>query len=148
MRSRWAIHASVIVVCARSRRASFTFSLSPLRRNANSLSFHPRFFNVSAHETPGMHLPARLLASLRQRRQEHLPVLLPTEYLLPPVPAIHHMINGPGILNASFARHTLTPSQNSQEMSMQKVSIVRTDTGSMVIDVSIEIPSHEVGGGT
>ena len=53
-----------------------------------------------AHETPGMHLPARLFASLRQRRQKHLPVMLPTKYLLPPVPAIHHMINRPGILNA------------------------------------------------
>ena len=72
-----------------------------------------RHRQVIADETPGMHLPAGLFASLRQCRQEHLTVLLASEYLLPRVPTIYHMINRPGIRNAQFAWHPFRPSSDS-----------------------------------
>jgi hypothetical protein len=47
-----------------------------------------------------MHLPLRLAASLPQRGKKPLAVLIVPEDILALVPAIHHVIYRPRILNA------------------------------------------------
>src|SRR5208337_906095 len=71
-----------------------------------------RFHNqmkMVAHQTPGMHLPAGLAASLARRLREPSPVRLIPHDVLAPVPAVHHMINRAGIFQPELARHTSIP---------------------------------------
>src|SRR6266480_7890791 len=78
--SRCAIHGQLIVVSARSRAAIRAFLTSPfrLRRNSDSLS---------------------------ERLQKQTPILVVNEYRLPPVPAIHQVVNSPCILDSQLAWH-------------------------------------------
>jgi hypothetical protein len=61
-----------------------------------------------AHQTKGMYLPAGFGASLAQRGEEPLPILIIAENGFPPVAAAHHMINRAGILDSNLARHAGT----------------------------------------
>jgi hypothetical protein len=53
-------------------------------------------------QAAGMHLPAGLLAGLRERLQKSLPVLVIGKNAFPPVAAIHHVIDRGSILNAQL----------------------------------------------
>ena len=66
------------------------------------------------HQAEGMHLPARFQARLPQRLQEQAPILVGAENGLPPVTAIHHMINRPGIFEPQFSSHAATLWQHNQ----------------------------------
>jgi hypothetical protein len=63
------------------------------------------WLGLIAHETVAMHLPASLSAGLAQGLQESVPVFVIHEDVLPPVAAVHDMINGIRILNARFSSH-------------------------------------------
>ena len=76
MVSRSAIHASGIVVLQRNSQAISTFLGSPFRRAFRSASLQP---------SRSASLPAGLLARLRERLQQPLPVLVILEDCLPPV---------------------------------------------------------------
>jgi hypothetical protein len=52
------------------------------------------------HQTPRLHLPARLDANLPERFQKPLPIRVILENLLAPIPAIHHVINRAGIFHS------------------------------------------------
>jgi len=60
---------------------------------------------VVAHQHVGVNAPAGLLASLRQRLDEVLPVNVIEEDLLPTITPAHDMIHGPRILETELARH-------------------------------------------
>src|ERR1039457_6989774 len=60
---------------------------------------------VVAHEAIRVHLPTGLLARLRERLQQPLPVLVILEDGLPPVAPIHHVIDRPRILDAQLPSH-------------------------------------------
>jgi hypothetical protein len=55
---------------------------------------------VMPHQTIGVNQPAGFRARLGQRGDKRLPILVVAEDRLPPVPAIQHVINRAGILNA------------------------------------------------
>ena len=54
------------------------------------------------------HWPLRLLASLRQRLKEILPVDIVHKDVLTPVPAAHHVIHRAPVLDAQLLRHVPT----------------------------------------
>ena len=58
-----------------------------------------------SHQAVRMHLPLGLGASLTQRGEELLAVVVVLEDILTLVPTVHDVIHGPGILNAQLARH-------------------------------------------
>ncbi len=68
------------------------------------------------HEAERMHPPTRLGARLPQRPNEPLPVLIVPEYRLPPVPAIHDMIDRSGIFHSELPRHAQQPAPHPVRM--------------------------------
>jgi hypothetical protein len=60
---------------------------------------------VIVHDHPGQHLPARLLAGLRQGGQQHLTVPIIMHDVLPPVPARRDVVKRFWSLNAKLSRH-------------------------------------------
>ena len=60
---------------------------------------------VIAHQAIRMHLPVGLAASLPQRAQEPLAICVVLADILALVPAVHHVIHRPRILDAQLARH-------------------------------------------
>ena len=71
--------------------------------------------SVIAHQAIRMHLPLRLAASLAQRGQKPLAVFIVPEDILTLVPAVHHVIHRPRILQcaacATLRTFTNTPRQ-------------------------------------
>jgi hypothetical protein len=57
------------------------------------------------HQTICVDLPTGLLAYLGQRLQKTPTVVVILKDRCPSIPAIHHVVNCPGILNSQFARH-------------------------------------------
>src|SRR5262245_2692635 len=57
------------------------------------------------HEHVGMDAPAGLLARFRQRVQEALAIPVIPKDRLPVIAASHHVIDGPGVLDANRPRH-------------------------------------------
>jgi len=70
----------------------------PLRRLHHQMKMIP-------HQTQRMNLPARSGANLPERFDEPLAIPVIFEYLLTPIPAIHHMINRARIFHSQPARH-------------------------------------------
>src|SRR5437867_8664820 len=73
------------------------------------------FSNSStSYQTPGMHLPFGFSAALAQGLQEPRPVCVVLENGFAPVPAVHQVVNRPGILHSEFSRHapSLTPTRH------------------------------------
>src|SRR5208337_4223324 len=64
-----------------------------------------------AHQAIGPDPPIRLGGDLAQSGQKQLTVLVVLEYVLPPVAAIHHMINRTRIFHSQLARHPATLSK-------------------------------------
>jgi len=54
-----------------------------------------------------MNLPARLAAHLAQGLDKPLAVVVVVEDRFAPVPTVHNVVHGTGVLNPKFARHTL-----------------------------------------
>ena len=75
------------------------------RHQIGSGRFH-HHVEMIGHQTQGMCLPARLATGLAQGFKEQVPVLVPQENGFPPIPTIHHMVNGPGIFQAQLSRHS------------------------------------------
>ena len=69
-----------------------------------------------------MDLPVGLGAGLAQGMQEELPVLVTAKDVLAMIVSIHHMIDGPFVLNSEFPRH-----HERVWSSPEKWSILRTD---------------------
>src|SRR2546425_5311338 len=61
-----------------------------------------------------MHLPIGFSAALAQGLQEARPVCVVLENGFAPVPAVHQVVNRPGILHSEFSRHapSLTPTRH------------------------------------
>ena len=72
------------------------------RHSSTTTGYYCRSGLVSAL---GMHLPAGPGANLTQGGDEPLAVKVIFEDRLPPVPAIHHMINRTGIFNPHLTWH-------------------------------------------
>ena len=68
-----------------------------------------------------MDLPVGLGAGLAQGMQEELPVLVIAKDVLAVIAPIHHMIDGPFVLNPEFPRHDQRGWSRPE-----KVSILRT----------------------
>ena len=101
------------------RRVSAQEPLHP-RHQIGPRRFHHQM-KVIKHQTPGMHLPVRLATALAQGEQKQFPILLIPEDRLPPIPAMHHVIDGPRIFDSQLARHPPSvPTTN-------PVSMFRTD---------------------
>ena len=60
------------------------------------------------HEHVGVDLPPGLGASISQRLDEPLPILVILENSFPPIPAVHDVINRLRILHSQFASHGRT----------------------------------------
>ena len=60
---------------------------------------------VIAHQAIGMHLPAGLFASLAQRLQESVAVLVVRENRLAAIAPVQDVVHGPGIRDAQLASH-------------------------------------------
>ena len=60
---------------------------------------------VVGHQAERVHLPVGLGTALAQGFQETLPVSIVLEDGIPPIPTIHHMINGSFIFDSQLARH-------------------------------------------
>ena len=60
---------------------------------------------VIPHQNIRVDIPSRPLANLPQRGKEKPPIPFRLENRLPPVPAIHHMVNRARILQPGFPRH-------------------------------------------
>jgi len=58
-----------------------------------------------AHQAIGMHLPARLLASLGEGLQEPLSILVVGKNRVPAIATIHNVIDRAGVLDAQLASH-------------------------------------------
>ena len=54
-----------------------------------------------------MNLPARLAARLAQGLDKPLAVGVVAGDRFAPVPTVHDVVHGPGVLNPKFARHTV-----------------------------------------
>jgi len=77
-------------------------------RRKGSCWRHRQVFQVtnrSPGQEGGSRRPLGLAASLTQRRQELLPVLVVPENLLPLIPAIHHVANRSRILHYELSGH-------------------------------------------
>jgi hypothetical protein len=62
---------------------------------------------VVAHEHPGVNTEATTRAALAQRAHEGFSIFVILNNRLPPVPARHHMIDGPRKLDANLPCHRL-----------------------------------------
>ena len=60
---------------------------------------------VVPHQAIGVHLKTGLLTGFRQRLEKVLAIDIIVENVLPPVPAAHHVVDRPRILDANLARH-------------------------------------------
>jgi hypothetical protein len=60
---------------------------------------------MSAHQTPGVNLPVRFRASLRECVQKEFAVLVVLEDMRPVIAPAHAKIDRPQILNSEFSRH-------------------------------------------
>ena len=60
-----------------------------------------------AHQTKRMHLPIGLAAGLLKRFQKALTVGIVAEDWFAPVPTVHDVVHGRGVLNPKFARHAV-----------------------------------------
>src|SRR5437899_997447 len=78
-----------------------------------------------SHQTPGMHLPVGLGAGFGEGGQKTLPVQVVVENGLTPIPAIHDVVHGPGILNTEFAAHAARLANSSAAVKCHKLG---TDT--------------------
>ena len=58
-----------------------------------------------SHQAPSVNLPAGFGAGFGEGRQKALPIQVVVVNRFAPVPAIHDMVNRPGILNPQFAAH-------------------------------------------
>jgi len=54
-----------------------------------------------------LNLPPGLLTSLGQRLEEIVAVHIVPEDVFPAVAPAHHMVDGPGVLDSGFSRHTV-----------------------------------------
>ena len=69
------------------------------------------------HQAVAVNLPPRLVAPLSQGGQEHLAVIIVAKEPLLMVPAVHHVVNRPGVLDAQLASHKAWPHSNCLEVS-------------------------------
>ena len=85
---------------------------------------------VVRHQTEAVNLPGGLLASLRQRRQEQLAVVIVGEDCLLVVPAVHHVVDRPRVLDAQLPSHKLWVQISSAQVSCQQgnITLSLTDT--------------------
>ena len=60
-----------------------------------------------------MHLPCGFLASLGEGLEQILPIYVVQTDFLPTVSPAHHVIHGPGVLDAQLARHGATLRESS-----------------------------------
>jgi hypothetical protein len=63
---------------------------------------------VIGQEAQRMHLPARLGARLTEGIEETLPVWVIQKNQFPAIPAIHHVVNRPGIFHSQRTGHRPT----------------------------------------
>jgi hypothetical protein len=61
-----------------------------------------------AHETPGMQLPIGLCANFGEGSQKALAICIILEDRLTAITAIHHVVDGTGVLNSELARYSVT----------------------------------------
>src|SRR5439155_27054886 len=102
-----------------SRRVSAQEPLHT-RHEVSPRRFHHQM-KVIEHQTPGMHLPVRLATALAQGAQKQFAILVIPEDRLPPIPAIHHVIDRSRIFYSQLARHAPTL------LTTTLVSMFRTD---------------------
>ena len=128
-----AIHANVIVVSRRGRKAALTFRGSPLRRAASCPALQPKLWSSSARIRSALarslswisrsrcwglansltcaksacrnNLPVGLLASLTQGIQEDLPVTVVGENGFAAVTTVDDVVDRPRILDSEFSGH-------------------------------------------
>ena len=106
-----AVHDQRLVTPAKQMAEEFMPAVEPAGAGAQQ-PFHPghqvspqRFHHqmkVMAHEAIRVDLPAGFRAGFAQSVQKPLPVRVILENGLPPVPAIHDMIDRPGIFHLGF----------------------------------------------
>jgi hypothetical protein len=84
--------------------------------------FHAETKMVS-HQAPGVHFPPALIKSLPQTPREKLPVLISADNVLPPIAAIHHVVDRSFEFDSGLSRQGPNVS-----LSLRVVSLVSVRT--------------------